>query len=251
MNSWITCCKIYIFIYCCSYIPSLHVCLATQKKNTDKPSVVIRFEPPSPIIENDHVNVTLHCDTIDGNPLQLLRVRWMMNGDKLTELPECNGKEEKFRPRLLWVLHLLYLCVYVCKKSDKSWRWMDCVRRGKNIQYPLFSLTRSSLNLPSILNNYPFTFSSFYHFNIYAPNTFYPFSRLLNHTITHSHRGYYMSRKGEKIDISENIISKICHEHPLELSHSNSLISFFSFVGTSRRFMIKVWTFHGFFKIIL
>lgn len=108
-------------IYCCSYIPSLHVCLATQKKNTDKPSVVIRFEPPSPIIENDHVNVTLHCDTIDGNPLQLLRVRWMMNGDKLTELPECNGKEEKFRPRLLWVLHLLYLCVRRAIRVEGEW----------------------------------------------------------------------------------------------------------------------------------
>mgnify|MGYP006344749589 CR=1 FL=1 len=102
-------CKIYLFIVV-PYIPSLRVCLATQKTYiTDKPSVVIRFEPPSPIIENDHVNVTLHCDTIDGNPLQLLRVRWMMNGDKLTELPECNGKEEKFRLRLLWVLHLLYV----------------------------------------------------------------------------------------------------------------------------------------------
>lgn len=57
----------------------------------DKPSVLIRFEPPSPIIENDRVNVTLHCDVVDGNPRKLLKVQWMINGDVLTELPECNG----------------------------------------------------------------------------------------------------------------------------------------------------------------
>ncbi|KAL7033530.1 hypothetical protein ACKWTF_007630 [Chironomus riparius] len=55
-----------------------------------KPSVLIRFEPPSPIIENDRVNVTLHCDVVDGNPRKLLKVQWMINGDVLTELPECN-----------------------------------------------------------------------------------------------------------------------------------------------------------------
>lgn len=52
---------------------------------------MIRFEPPSPIIENDRVNVTLHCDVVDGNPRKLLKVQWMINGDVLTELPECNG----------------------------------------------------------------------------------------------------------------------------------------------------------------
>lgn len=70
--------------------------LGTRKKKIDKPTVSIRFEPPSPIIENDHVNVTLHCDVDDGNPRKLLKVQWMMNGDLLTELPECNGKEKNF-----------------------------------------------------------------------------------------------------------------------------------------------------------
>jgi hypothetical protein len=55
---------------------------------------MIRFEPPSPIIENDRVNVTLHCDVVDGNPRKLLKVQWMKNGDVLTELPECNGKKK-------------------------------------------------------------------------------------------------------------------------------------------------------------
>lgn len=59
--------------------------------STDKPSVSIRFEPTSPIIEDDHVNVTLHCDVTEGNPRKLLKVQWMIDGMVLTELPECNG----------------------------------------------------------------------------------------------------------------------------------------------------------------
>lgn len=59
---------------------------------TDKPTVTIRFEPTSPIIENDHVNVTLHCDVTEGNPRKLLKVQWMIDGMVLTELPECNGE---------------------------------------------------------------------------------------------------------------------------------------------------------------
>lgn len=62
-----------------------------RQQKIDKPTVSIRFEPPSPIIENDRVNVTLHCDVVDGNPRKLLKVQWMINGDVLTELPECNG----------------------------------------------------------------------------------------------------------------------------------------------------------------
>jgi hypothetical protein len=64
---------------------------AKKKKLTDKPTVLLRFEPSSTIIENDHVNVTLHCDVLDGNPRKLLKVQWMINDDILTELPECNG----------------------------------------------------------------------------------------------------------------------------------------------------------------
>lgn len=53
--------------------------------------MTIRFEPASPVIENDRVNVTLHCDVNDGNPRKLLKVQWMIDGMVLTELPECNG----------------------------------------------------------------------------------------------------------------------------------------------------------------
>ena len=62
--------------------------------STDKPTVSIRFEPPSPIIEDDRVNVTLHCDVTEGNPRKLLKVQWMIDGMVLTELPECNGTYE-------------------------------------------------------------------------------------------------------------------------------------------------------------
>lgn len=54
-----------------------------------KPIVTLRLDPPSPIVENHNVNVTLNCDVQSGNPSQLLKVQWMMNGDLLKELPEC------------------------------------------------------------------------------------------------------------------------------------------------------------------
>lgn len=62
----------------------------------DKPKVAIRFDPPSPIIENQKVNVTLHCDIVDANPAKLVKVKWLMDGNLLTELPECNGKKVTF-----------------------------------------------------------------------------------------------------------------------------------------------------------
>lgn len=63
----------------------------TLRSSTDKPTVAIRFEPTSPVVEDDRVNVTLHCDVLEGNPHKLLKVQWMIDGLVLTELPECNG----------------------------------------------------------------------------------------------------------------------------------------------------------------
>lgn len=85
-----------------SFFHPLHVIALLQKKtpHIDKPTVSIRFEPPSPIIENDHMNVTLHCDVVDGNPGKLLKVQWMMNDDTLAILPKCNGKEDVLAPLL-------------------------------------------------------------------------------------------------------------------------------------------------------
>ena len=56
-----------------------------------QPIVTLRMDPPSPIIENHNVNVTLHCDVESGNPSTLLKVQWMVNGTLLKELPECKG----------------------------------------------------------------------------------------------------------------------------------------------------------------
>ena len=78
--------------FCSPFLHSFGCCIY----KIDKPTVSIRFEPPSSIIENDRVNVTLHCDVVDGNPRKLLKVQWMINGDVLTELPECSGKNIYF-----------------------------------------------------------------------------------------------------------------------------------------------------------
>lgn len=93
--------SIFFTIFYSSFL-CLCICLSL-----DKPTVSIRFEPPSPIIENDRVNVTLHCDVVHGNPRKLLKVQWMINGDVLTELPECNGT--KIYPSID-----LYHCIAFC-----------------------------------------------------------------------------------------------------------------------------------------
>jgi hypothetical protein len=55
----------------------------------------------------------MHCDVEDGNPGKLLKVQWMMNGDILTELPECNGKEEVSRTPLF--LNIVVRFIYYNK----------------------------------------------------------------------------------------------------------------------------------------
>jgi len=47
------------------------------------------MDPESPIIENNESNVTLYCNVLQGNPSQLLKVRWFLDGQILKELPEC------------------------------------------------------------------------------------------------------------------------------------------------------------------
>jgi len=47
------------------------------------------MDPPSPVNELDRRNVSLFCDVVDGNPEELQRVRWYLNGDLLQELPLC------------------------------------------------------------------------------------------------------------------------------------------------------------------
>eukprot|EP00091_Calanus_sinicus_P020505 TRINITY_DN5634_c0_g1_i1.p1 TRINITY_DN5634_c0_g1~~TRINITY_DN5634_c0_g1_i1.p1 ORF type:complete len:412 (+),score=117.82 TRINITY_DN5634_c0_g1_i1:763-1998(+) len=52
------------------------------------PSSELRIEPAGPVSEEDNVNVTLHCDVVEGNPLELTRVSWFLNGDLIRELPD-------------------------------------------------------------------------------------------------------------------------------------------------------------------
>uniref|UniRef100_A0A1B0GL67 Ig-like domain-containing protein n=2 Tax=Lutzomyia longipalpis TaxID=7200 RepID=A0A1B0GL67_LUTLO len=53
------------------------------------PTVELDMDPESPIIENNESNVTLYCNVAQGNPTQLLKVRWYLDGQLLKELPEC------------------------------------------------------------------------------------------------------------------------------------------------------------------
>eukprot|EP00092_Neocalanus_flemingeri_P009188 GFUD01009889.1.p1 GENE.GFUD01009889.1~~GFUD01009889.1.p1 ORF type:complete len:1498 (+),score=504.87 GFUD01009889.1:68-4561(+) len=52
------------------------------------PEVEIRKDPTAPVSEEDDMNVTLHCDLIGGNPLELVRVSWFMNGELIRQLPD-------------------------------------------------------------------------------------------------------------------------------------------------------------------
>lgn len=52
------------------------------------------MDPDSPVIENAGSNVTLYCNVEAGNPSQLTKVRWYLDGQLLKELPDCNGRED-------------------------------------------------------------------------------------------------------------------------------------------------------------
>ena len=42
------------------------------------------------VLEEDRQNVTFRCSVTDGNPDELLAVRWFLNGDQLREVPGDN-----------------------------------------------------------------------------------------------------------------------------------------------------------------
>ncbi|CAB3242555.1 unnamed protein product [Arctia plantaginis] len=58
-----------------------------------KPQVRLKMEPASPILETDHMNVTLTCEVVSGNPNVLDEVIWYLDGEILKHLPECNGTD--------------------------------------------------------------------------------------------------------------------------------------------------------------
>ncbi|XP_064292902.1 hemicentin-1 isoform X6 [Plodia interpunctella] len=58
-----------------------------------KPTVRLSMSSPSPVMEEDHKNVTLTCEVITGNPSILDEVIWYLDGEVLKHLPECNGTD--------------------------------------------------------------------------------------------------------------------------------------------------------------
>ena len=48
----------------------------------------MRRLPAGPVSEEEAVNVTLHCDLVEGEPLELTTVYWFMNGEFIRQLPD-------------------------------------------------------------------------------------------------------------------------------------------------------------------
>ena len=72
----------------------LHIGWSPRQTISDKPEVVLRMSPSSPISELDRRNVTLICDVISGNPEVLNSVKWFMDGVLLKQLPMCHNELE-------------------------------------------------------------------------------------------------------------------------------------------------------------
>ena len=53
------------------------------------PDTFLAMEP-GVVNEEDKQNVTFYCNISDGNPNELLAVRWYLNGDLLREVPDVN-----------------------------------------------------------------------------------------------------------------------------------------------------------------
>ena len=49
---------------------------------------MLRRVPAGPVAEEDAMNVTLHCDLVGENHLELAKVSWFMNGQLIRQLPD-------------------------------------------------------------------------------------------------------------------------------------------------------------------
>ncbi|XP_030767914.1 hemicentin-1 isoform X2 [Sitophilus oryzae] len=54
------------------------------------PDVVVLMDPPTPVKAQDRTNVMLQCNVTSGNPSNLSKVRWFLDGELMKEFPECN-----------------------------------------------------------------------------------------------------------------------------------------------------------------
>jgi len=59
------------------------------------PSVEIRKEPEYEVSEEDDANVTLYCDVVSGNPLEIDTVFWFVDGQLIRQVPDphCEHNE--------------------------------------------------------------------------------------------------------------------------------------------------------------
>lgn len=53
------------------------------------------MEPTGPVVEGEKQNVTLHCDVTQGNPPTLTRAKWLLDGELLRQLPDCNQTKDR------------------------------------------------------------------------------------------------------------------------------------------------------------
>ncbi|XP_034251543.1 hemicentin-1 isoform X2 [Thrips palmi] len=56
-----------------------------------RPVVKLEMDPPTPVSELSKMNITLICRVEAGNPDTLQAVRWLLDGELLKELPDCNS----------------------------------------------------------------------------------------------------------------------------------------------------------------
>lgn len=78
--------------YTCELANSVGTDLSQNEINLNVqyiPIVRLSMNPSSPIIENDVTNITLFCNVEDGNPSELIKVKWYIEGDILTVSPKC------------------------------------------------------------------------------------------------------------------------------------------------------------------
>ncbi|CAG9768077.1 unnamed protein product [Ceutorhynchus assimilis] len=54
------------------------------------PDVEVLMEPVIPVKAQDKTNVLLQCNVTSGNPSNLSKVRWFLDGELMKEFPECN-----------------------------------------------------------------------------------------------------------------------------------------------------------------
>ncbi|XP_054284692.1 hemicentin-2-like isoform X5 [Macrosteles quadrilineatus] len=81
-------------IYTCMLENEVGVSTSSNEANVSvyyKPIVNLTTNPPTPVSELDHQNITLLCQVYTGYPDTLLAVRWYLDGELLKELPECGA----------------------------------------------------------------------------------------------------------------------------------------------------------------